>query len=272
MAHTTGKTMKTLETFYLVKIGMQFCDQKILPLMIARVEPKEDSVIRHPVFTAAKIKNTLRKPNTVVTFMEAEGIIGRYQIRFLLVLYCAIPILGVLGYVVSHILEFINSLIKIPNWVESTIYSLLLIAFISFWAGVLVSIKKRTKIWEEARDNELEIRKLEHFAMNKSSKIMARILFEIGKLKDEHKEEVERVNKIRKKRSVLDVETMKIFNEMMDERAREIKRKGNITTLVLTVVLSVASWYFNASITYALEKVYDYILYGIKPIFGSTNK
>lgn len=269
MARTTIKFMEILETFYLVKTGVQFCNERILPLIISRVEP-EDSITRPPLF--ASRKNVLSKPNTVVTFMEADRIVGNYQAIYFLILYCAIPVLGLLGYVVTLVIEAVDSLIKTPNWVEATMYSLILITFAPFWTGVMISIKKRTMIWEEARGTEIEIRKLEYFAVGKSSEIIAKILFEIEKLKGEREEELGRVKEIRKKRSILDVETMKKFNAMMDEREKELKRNGTIKAVVFTVIFSFISWYFNASITYALEKVYDYIFYGIKPSFGGANK
>jgi hypothetical protein len=264
MEHTTSKTLKILEKFYLVKIGMRLCDEKFLPLLITTFEPEEDPAIKAPVFTPGKLNNAHREPHTVVTYTEADEIVGRYQIIFLVSLYSAIPILGVVGSAVSHILQIVDSLLNTPNWIESTIYLLVLFAFIPFWAGFMIPIRERMKIWIEARDNELEIQKLEQFAMNKSSKIMAKILFEIEKLKDERQEEMQRVNKVRKKRSMLDIETMKMFNEMMNEREREIRRKGNMKAVLLS--------FAGFIVGYAFEKYFDYVLFGTAPNFNSTNK
>jgi hypothetical protein len=200
--------------------------------------------------------------------MEADRIIRYYQLAYFVILYCAIPVLGLPGYAVSLIIEVINSLIKLPTSVEATIYSLMLIAFVPFWAGVMISIRKRTRIWEEARDNELEIQKLEYFAVGKSSEIMAKILFEIDKLKEERKQESGRVKEIIKKRSILDIETMKMFNAMMDEREKKIRREERIKT----ILISGLSWILGASMTYAFEKSLDYWLYETTPNFIGSDK
>jgi len=268
--HNTGKTMKILEALNLVRVGMQFCEERILPLVVAYAEPKDDTVVRPPLFGGKQSKKSsnLPRPNVVITSYEVKEVIGAYQAILLLIILAGFAFILTIDLVISFIFDNLSSLIRIQERVQSAIGLILIIIFVVFWVGVFASIKKRMKIWEEFREDELEMQKIEYFVTKVGSKKMAKVLDKIEKIKSAYKEEDENLRTIRKKRSILDVEVMKMFNDMMSEREKEITRKGNIKATVLSVLF----WFLGTASAYAFEKTFDFWLFGTTPTFGGTNK
>jgi hypothetical protein len=245
---------------------VRFCEEKLLPLIIALIEPKDDPVIRSPLFTGKQRKKSsnLEKPNTFVTLTEAQTILDKYKTSIFMVWYGGIAFAIICIYAFSLLSKTLNPIIETTKWIVLTANLAVSIIAIVLCIGVSVSIKTRMKIWERARDDEIEISKLEYFAKNKSSKVMAQILFEIEKLKDERREEAEMLKKVTTKRSILDMETMRMFNAMMDEREKEITRKGNIKATML--------WLMGIIMGYGIEKSLDFWLFGTTSVFRSNNQ
>lgn len=262
--------MKILENLNLVKAGINFCEAKILPFVIVYAEPKDITVAPPPLFRGRQRKNStdLSRPNVIVTYYEAQAITGTYQAIFIFVIYAGVALALAINYVVSLVFDALSSLVALQEQVELTTGLILITAFAVFWAGVIVSIKKRMEIWKEFKEDEYEVHKLEYFASKVGSKNIEKTLSKIKSMKIDFKDEAERLKSAKQKRSIQDVEIMKMFNEMMDEREKEIRRKGNIKAATLSVLF----WFLGASMTYALEKTYDYWLFGTKPNFSSTNE
>ncbi len=258
--------MRNLQAFIFVRIGTQFCNEKLLPLIISYIEPKEDPALRHPLFTDKQEEKShnLPEPNTVVTFYESQEIAAKYQTIFISIIYLAVCLAGVIVYFISSVVKAITYNVTLQEDLVFAISTLILLLLVTFWYGILISITNRKKIWDKAKEENIDIQKLEYFARGTSSKVIANILFEIEKLRSAQKEEAKRVIQIKKKRSILDAETMKMFNEMMNEREKELEKKGNIK--------AVGAWFLGVVVGYGIERILDYWLFGTIPTFGSVKK
>jgi len=273
--------MKILENLNLVKFGIKFCEEKILPFVIAYAEPKDFTTATPPLFGGKQHKNSSKPstPTAVITYNEAQETVNTYQKIFYSIIYIGFVLVLIINYAVSLIFNGLRNLAAIQEQIELTVGLILIAVFVTFWAGVAVSINRRIVIWKEIKGDEYEIQKVEIFAAKVGSKKIEKLLKQIKNMKSEFKEEEGRLKLIKQKRSIQDFEIMKMFSAMMDEREKEmkerekeIKRKSNIKTMALSLLSGLLGWFLGATMTYALEKTYDYWLFGTKPTFSGFNE
>lgn len=273
--------MKILEKLNPVKFGIKFGEEKVLPLVIAYAEPKDFTTATPPLFGEKQHKNlpNLSMPAAIITYNEAQETVNTYQKIFYSIIYIGFVLVLIINYGVSLIFNGLRNIATIHEQIEITVGLILITIFTVFWTGVAVSINRRIAVWKEIREDEYQIQKVETFAAKVGSKKIEKLLKEIKSMKSEYKEEEGRLKSIKQKRSVQEIETMKMFISMLDEREKEmkkreeeIKRKSNIKTMVLSLVSGFFGWFLGATMTYALEKTYDYLLFGAKPTFSGLNE
>jgi predicted ABC-type exoprotein transport system permease subunit len=208
--------MNYLSRVSLYRYGVRVCEQIFLPFLISSFEPVSNLG-----------DNTLAMPlvDSLVTEKEIKKTLDNYQVVDYLLKYGLAVILVMIAYGIS---KLFGSILDAPAGVISSLILVCDLAFLVFWIGVYMRIKSRRQEWRKIMNREILIENIEHYARATSSAIIAQILVDIENLKETQKVESEKARKY----SLLKMESMQAFEEMMDLRDSKNRMKSMIVGVV----------------------------------------
>lgn len=254
--------MKIFQALNLVDAGKEFCEEKLLPFLIAYAEPRKDPKIQPPLFKKNK-KPYIPNAYTAVHSSEIVSAIENYRTIIFFLINIDLVISACVGYLISLIIEGVSFILVIPNSIELLLMSVVIIGINLITLGIYAPIAKRAKIWKNAQHRQLLENRIVHYAQQANNKVIAEILYELEKAKKEHQEEVERVNEIKKERSLLDLEVMEKFNQIAEKNKERDRTKNLITSFLL--------WFSGVISAYFIELTLNHYLIGTKINLPSSN-
>lgn len=196
--------------FSLYRFGVQFCENMLLPRLINRLEPLRDQ---------SSHMSVLPEIDSLVTEHELKEILDKYQFADK---YLKLGLLGLL-ILVAVVVSFLSRTVTY-GIVISILFLSELTSFV-FLLGVYMRVRSRWMKWQEIRQREIQVEKIEYYAKVTSSKIIAQVLVDIERAKDAQKHEAEKARAHSAIQSVMQTENLKIFEEIMDKREGRNKWK-----------------------------------------------
>jgi hypothetical protein len=225
--------MDNLSRVSLYRYGMKVCERKLLPFLIRQLEPLRDQGVA---------SSSLPDVDPIVTEYELKETLRKYQVADYLFKYGLGGTLILMVYGLSKVFAFVSPTLALPNGLRPVLILVTALAIFVFWLGAYSRMKSRWEEWQEIRNMEISLEKIEFYAKATSSTIIAQLLVDIERIRETQKRESEKV----KEYSAIPPSVMKTFMEMSDEKERRNRARENYKQLVFIAIGLVAGKGFDA--------------------------
>lgn len=204
--------MESISRLSLSKYGAKVCEQYILPFLIRQLEPSRERGVA---------PSRLPEVDPVVTDYELEETLRKYQLVDYLFKYALIGSFVIIPYSLARLFALVSPLVGYQDGVRMVVTLVSGLALFVFWLGAYLRMKSRWEEWQQIRNMELSLEKIEYYAKSTSSAIIAQLLVDIERIRETQKQEADKA----KKYSGIQSDVLKAFIELNDANERRNRGK-----------------------------------------------